>query len=83
MSERITGRFGSKVRLQLIRPNSGGGPPLDIKVVLTRGRKASFADSAGGGSRSVETITFVVPGGARPGEVVEGPDELGRRVKVW
>ena len=84
VSASITGRFGSKVRLQFLRPSLGGGPPLDVRVILTRGRRASFADtpSALGTSAAAETTTFVVPPGARPGELAEGPDELGRLVTV-
>ncbi len=79
VSARITGRFGSKVRLHFLRPSPTGGPPLDVKVVLTRGRRASFADSesppAVGAAAVAETTTFAVPPGARPGELAEGPDE--------
>jgi hypothetical protein len=83
VSASITGRFGSKVRLHFLRPSPDGGPPNDYKVILPRGRRASFADSlAAGEPVAAETTTFVVPPGAEPGEVIEGPDELGRLVKV-
>jgi hypothetical protein len=58
-------------------------PPENVKVVLRRGRKASFAETrAAAAGDAAEMTTFVVPASARPGRVVEGWDELGRKVKV-